>query len=155
MSIPTYFLAVILASAATSVPDTILSIRDAKKGNYDDAVSNAIGSNIFDICFALGFPLMLYTLIQGKPIMMDETISDNVAQLQLLLVGITLVIMTLFLVGESMGRLKAYVLLAVYVLFVVYIVGDRESNLFTYSEPVSEVLLQIDHALDGLRFWDK
>ena len=26
------------------------------KGDYDDAIANAIGSNIFDICFALGFP---------------------------------------------------------------------------------------------------
>ena len=43
---------VIIAAAATSVPDTILSIKDARKGNYNDAISNALGSNIFDICFA-------------------------------------------------------------------------------------------------------
>src|SRR5690606_36485356 len=50
-NIPILFVAVILASAATSVPDTILSMKDARKGNYDDAISNALGSNIFDICF--------------------------------------------------------------------------------------------------------
>ncbi|OYT15742.1 MAG: pseudouridine synthase [Bacteroidetes bacterium 4572_77] len=61
--VPIMFLAIILASAASSVPDTILSMRDAKKGNYDDAVSNALGSNIFDISFALGLPLFLYTEI--------------------------------------------------------------------------------------------
>ena len=55
MGIAPYFIAVILASAATSLPDTILSYRDALKGEYDDAISsNALGSNIFDICFALG-----------------------------------------------------------------------------------------------------
>lgn len=63
--IPIIFVSVVIASAATSVPDTILSIRDAKAGNYDDAVSNAIGSNIFDVCFALGLPLFLYTLVYG------------------------------------------------------------------------------------------
>ncbi len=54
--IPLIFVAVVLSAAATSVPDTIISIKDARKGNYDDAVSNALGSNIFDIAFALGCP---------------------------------------------------------------------------------------------------
>ena len=50
---PTMFVAVIFASMATSVPDTVMSIRDARDGDYDDAVANALGSNIFDVCFAL------------------------------------------------------------------------------------------------------
>ena len=63
MGIAPFFIAVILASAATSVPDTIISVRDAFDGEYDDAVANALGSNIFDVCFALGFPLFMYALI--------------------------------------------------------------------------------------------
>lgn len=46
MSIQPYFTAVILGAAATSVPDTVLSYKDAMKGDYDDAVSNAVGSNV-------------------------------------------------------------------------------------------------------------
>ena len=65
LGIAPYFTAVILGAAASSVPDTIISYKDALKGDYDDAVANAIGSNIFDICFALGFPLFLYGLIEG------------------------------------------------------------------------------------------
>ncbi len=154
LNVPIYFIAVILASAATSVPDTILSIRDARKGNYDDAVSNAIGSNIFDICFALGFPLMLYTLIQG-PIVMSDSTAANVTQLQLILVGITVVAVAIFYLGKSLGRLKAFGLLALYVLFVAYIVGDPEAFGMDYSDGISNFLLQIDSSLDGLRFWTK
>ena len=62
LDIPILFVAVILASAATSVPDTVISVRDAKQGNYNDAISNALGSNIFDICFALGLPLFLFCI---------------------------------------------------------------------------------------------
>ena len=72
MGIAPYFIAVVLASAATSVPDTILSYRDAIAGQYDDAVANALGSNIFDICFALGFPLFAFTLFNGPIIMKHD-----------------------------------------------------------------------------------
>ena len=64
LDIPILFVAVILASAATSVPDTVISVRDAKQGNYNDAISNALGSNIFDICFALGLPLFLFCILR-------------------------------------------------------------------------------------------
>ena len=72
--IPLIFVAVVLSAAATSVPDTIISIKDARKGNYDDAISNALGSNIFDIAFALGLPLMLYNLIYGN----DMTLGSHI-----------------------------------------------------------------------------
>ena len=49
-------------------------MKDAQKGNYDDAVSNVLGSNIFDVCFALGFPLFLFTIIYG-PIEMGSRIK--------------------------------------------------------------------------------
>ena len=76
MGIAPYFIAVVLASAATSVPDTILSYRDAIAGQYDDAVANALGSNIFDICFALGFPLFAFHAIQWP----DSDDSGNGSQ---------------------------------------------------------------------------
>ena len=55
-----------IAAVASSVPDTILSFYDAKKGQFDDAFSNAFGSNIFDICIGLGLPLFIYTLLNGR-----------------------------------------------------------------------------------------
>ncbi|MFT7283170.1 MAG: Ca2+/Na+ antiporter, partial [Cyclobacteriaceae bacterium] len=75
LNIPVMFVALILASAASSFPDTIISIKDAQKGKYDDAISNALGSNIFDVCFALGFPLFIFTIIKG-PIEMPPELID-------------------------------------------------------------------------------
>lgn len=65
LNIPLILASLILAAAASSIPDTVLSVRDGLKGSYDDAISNAIGSNIFDISFALGLPILLFTLING------------------------------------------------------------------------------------------
>ena len=127
------FVAVIFAAMATSVPDTIISIRDAQDGDYDDAVANALGSNIFDICFALGFPLFVYTLIHG-PIQMPQPVAGESSEIRLLLLLFTIVGFFVYYFGRQekaddgtslvlMGRGKATLLLAIYAVFVVYVVG--------------------------------
>lgn len=117
-----YFVAVVIAAAASSVPDTILSIKDANKGNYADAISNALGSNIFDICFALGAPLFLFTLING-PIAMQTGTAGDIAELRILLLTLTIVSVVLFLIYKQMTQSLAYTLLAMYGVFVVFVVG--------------------------------
>lgn len=130
---PTMFVAVIFASMATSVPDTVISIRDAKDGDYDDAVANALGSNIFDICFALGFPLFIFTLIHG-PIELSPEIAAQSAELRFLLLGLTICGFFVYYLGKrgkseagteyvEMRRGKAVILLALYLVFVAYVLG--------------------------------
>lgn len=122
LGVPGYFVAVILAAAASSVPDTILSVKDAKKGNYDDAVSNALGSNIFDISFALGLPLFLYTLIYGPITMPAETLA-NVKDLRILLLIMTVIAVAIFYFGKGIGKTKSFFLLLGYALFVIFIIA--------------------------------
>ena len=133
LGIPSIFVAVIFAAMATSVPDTIISIRDARDGDYDDAVANALGSNIFDICFALGFPLFVYTLLYG-PIEMKPTVIQESAELRISLLILTIVSFFLFLFGRNgrdskgnrvikLKRFNAYMLLALYGIFLVYVIG--------------------------------
>ena len=123
--VPIMFLAIIIASAASSVPDTILSMRDAKKGNYDDAVSNALGSNIFDISFALGLPLFLYTLIYS-PIHMSSEIILQSGELRMFLLILTVVAFVIYLFSKKLGLGNAIALIGIYVIFLVYIIGRSE-----------------------------
>lgn len=116
----TYFVAVVLASAATSVPDTIISYRDAMAGEYDDAVANALGSNIFDVCFALGLPLFLFTLIYGPITMSPETV-ENITELRIILLMLTVVAFLIYIYGDGMGRIKAFLLLGIYIGFTVFV----------------------------------
>lgn len=121
LDLPISIVAVIIAAAATSVPDTILSIKDAKKGNYNDAISNALGSNIFDICFALGLPILLYTLLYGPIVMNPDTLSFSLNILIVLLI-LTILTFIIFISGKSIGVLKAIILLSMYILFISYVI---------------------------------
>ena len=120
LDLPISIVAVIIAAAATSVPDTILSIKDAKKGNYNDAISNALGSNIFDICFALGLPILLYTIFHG-PIVMDPATLSFSLNLLIVLFILTVFTFLIFILGETIGIVKAVILLMIYAAFIGYI----------------------------------
>jgi cation:H+ antiporter len=115
--IPLIFVAVVLSAAATSVPDTIISIKDARKGNYDDAVSNALGSNIFDIAFALGLPLLMYNLIYGESIILKAEVLAFTKEVWVFLLLATVSALAIMLIGKKFNRRKALLLLGIYALF--------------------------------------
>ena len=140
LDIPILFVAVILASAATSVPDTVISVRDAKQGNYNDAISNALGSNIFDICFALGLPLFLFCIFYGPNNKNPDTIKFS-SELMILLLILTIASFMIFYFGKTMGKFKAFLLLIIYVLFTVYIVSL--SSGFSWAILISDFLEKI------------
>ncbi|MCD2259169.1 sodium:calcium antiporter [Psychroserpens luteolus] len=147
IGMPIYFVSVVLASAATSVPDTIISYKDAMKGNYDDAVANALGSNIFDVCFALGFPLFLFTLIYGPIEMSPETI-ENVGQLRILLLILTVVVFLIFVFAKKgVKRSHAKLLITLYFVFVAYSIGKGINYDLPVIREISAFLSAISHWL--------
>lgn len=67
VGIPSLFMGLVFLAAGTSIPDAFGSMAAAKKGEGDMAVSNALGSNIFDILMGLALPWLISNLL-GKPI---------------------------------------------------------------------------------------
>eukprot|EP00736_Rhodelphis_marinus_P000879 Rmarinus@m.4673 len=57
--IDTAVMGLTVLAAGTSVPDALSSVIVARQGEGNMAVSNAIGSNVFDILLGLGFPWLL------------------------------------------------------------------------------------------------
>ena len=141
--IPLLFVAVVLSAVATSIPDTLISIKDARKGNYDDAMSNALGSNIFDIAFALGAPIFLYSLIHGKELILDPDQLRLIKEMWIFLLLSTVAGVSILLVGKYFNRLKAILLLSLYILFMFFIGSQANVENFPPGEKISEFLIGI------------
>ncbi|XP_012940139.1 probable sodium/potassium/calcium exchanger CG1090 [Aplysia californica] len=59
LDIPDTVMGLTLLAAGTSVPDCLASIFVARDGYGDMAVSNSLGSNVFDILLCLGLPWLI------------------------------------------------------------------------------------------------
>jgi cation:H+ antiporter len=133
-----YFTAVILAAAATSVPDTILSMKDAYRGEYDDALANAVGSNIFDITICLGVPLLAYGLVVGDLTLEHTVAAADVQVLTWMLLFVTLLVIAMFVVRRQLGSGTALALLGVFAVWTAFIVGRATEARWT--EPIIHAL---------------
>lgn len=63
MGIPDTVMGLTFVAAGVSVPDALSSLAVIKDGQGDMAVSNAVGSNVFDILVCLGLPWFIQTAI--------------------------------------------------------------------------------------------
>jgi K+-dependent Na+/Ca+ exchanger-like protein len=64
-----------LGAAGTSTPDALVSFHVARNGMGDMAVSNALGSNVFDILLCLGLPMGISTSFLHKKVEIEEVSS--------------------------------------------------------------------------------
>jgi len=107
-----------LLAAGTSVPDAIGSLLVAKNGQGDMAVSNAIGSNVFDILLGLGIPWALNDIIFKNAIQVD---ASNLMPLSFILfftlVGVYVVTA---LVGFKLSTPLGIFFFSLYFMFVGY-----------------------------------
>ncbi|NWW74490.1 NCKX4 protein, partial [Climacteris rufus] len=62
LGIPDVIMGITFLAAGTSVPDCMASLIVARQGLGDMAVSNTVGSNVFDILVGLGVPWGLQTM---------------------------------------------------------------------------------------------
>lgn len=44
----------------TSLPELVMTVTSAKRGEFDLAIGNIVGTNIFNICIVLGLPILIY-----------------------------------------------------------------------------------------------
>jgi len=103
----------------TSIPDALGSLAVANKGEGDMAVSNAVGSNVFDICMGLGLPWFIKCVAGSGPVPIDDT-DMIIPSICILIAIIVLLFSTFAISGWRLINQVGYILLTAYVLFVIY-----------------------------------
>jgi len=123
---PVYIVAVTLGAAATSLPDTILSVKSAKDGEGDDAVGNAIGSNIFDVTGALAIPMLLVMIIMhfnGENMSLPIEQSSGLTGLRYFVWGTSAAVIGILMTfAKGIENNVAGLLLGIYGIWITYLV---------------------------------
>lgn len=100
---------VIVLAPATSIPDTFLSVLAARKGDADGAITNAFGSNIFDILVGLGLPILW---VGGVAI----NWAGNWVLLAFLMAS-TMISITFLITDWKLSKREAWILISIYLIF--------------------------------------
>ncbi|KAM4621822.1 sodium/potassium/calcium exchanger 3-like [Polymixia lowei] len=123
LGIPEVIMGITFLAAGTSVPDCMASLIVARQGMGDMAVSNSIGSNIFDVLLGLGFPWALRTLIVNYGSVVYINSKGLVYSVILLLASVTLTVLCVHLNRWRLDRRLGFCLMLLYAIFLLCSVG--------------------------------
>ncbi len=114
--IPEFLAGVTIIAAATSLPDTLVSVRTARADRGVTSLGNVLGSNTFDLLVAIPIGVLLVG---------SATVDFAVAIPMLGVLTLATVLLFTFLRTElSISGLEAYTLLTAYALFVAWVVAE-------------------------------
>ncbi|KAK7907647.1 hypothetical protein WMY93_016259 [Mugilogobius chulae] len=110
LGIPDVIMGITFLAAGTSVPDCIASLIVARQGLGDMAVSNTIGSNVFDILVGLGVPWFMQTVCisYGSEVMIN---SRGLVYSVVLLLGSVALTMGHEALGANFARFEPFEML--------------------------------------------
>ena len=112
LHVPSIIIGLTIVAMGTSLPETAVSVSASLAGNNELAVSNVVGSNIFNIMFILGLSSTVHPIASEPVAFMDI----------LILIAMTTVIYVFCRIRSQMGRLMGSLCVAAYVIYSVYII---------------------------------
>ncbi|XP_074532218.1 sodium/potassium/calcium exchanger 3 [Halichoeres trimaculatus] len=131
LGIPDVIMGITFLAAGTSVPDCMASLIVARQGMGDMAVSNSIGSNVFDILVGLGLPWALKTLAinYGSDIKLNS--KGLIFSVGLLLASVFLTVTGVHLNKWTLDKRLGFMCLFLYSVFLCFSCLI-EYNIFTF-----------------------
>ena len=114
-----FLLGVTILAAATSLPDTLVSVRAARDGRGVTSLANVLGSNTFDLLVAIPAGVLIagaWTVDFAMAVPMFGVLT-----------GATILLFTALRTDLALSTLESYALLGTYVLFVAWVVAETAS----------------------------
>ena len=96
----------------TSLPELMLTVTSAKKGEFDMTIGNIVGTNIFNVCIVLGLPVAIY----GDILLVNFSIVD------ILVVFLSSLNLFLFARSErTISKKEGTIMLLIFLVYYVYL----------------------------------
>ena len=136
LNISETIIALTILAGGTSIPDMISSVIVAKQGRGGMAISNAVGSNTFDILIGLGMPWLVFILWKKENVHVG---TDNLlSSIWLLFATVVTLLFVLIIQKFKIGKYSGFFLIGLYVLYLglaIYraIYPDAFINLYSHS----------------------
>jgi cation:H+ antiporter len=99
LGISKYIIGLTIVGVGTSFPEIMASVQAARKGYTDIVLGNVFGSNIFNICFGLGVPMLIKN-VEVKAAALNDLYFMNI-------VGI-LIMFLLLIEAKIVGKNKSF-----------------------------------------------
>ena len=112
LHVPSIIIGLTIVAMGTSLPETAVSVSASLTGNNELAVSNVIGSNIFNILMVLGIASAI------SPI---SIITENIIDLCVLIV-FTVFVWIFAGTKKKIGKIEGFCMVALYAVYTVYII---------------------------------
>jgi len=114
--VPEFLLGVTVVAAATSLPDTLVSVQSARDGNGATSLGNVFGSNTFDLLVAVPVGVLIVGAV---------TVNFAVAvPMFAVLTLATILLFTALRTDLSITTIESVALLTSYILFVAWVVAE-------------------------------
>ncbi|XP_064373406.1 sodium/potassium/calcium exchanger 5 isoform X1 [Dromaius novaehollandiae] len=118
LGVPESIMGLTLLAAGTSVPDTVASVLVAQKGNGDMAMSNIVGSNVFDM-LCLGIPWFIKTAFINTSGPIEVNSSGLTYTAISLICSVVFIFLAVHLNGWKIDKKLGAICLVLYLVFTI------------------------------------
>ena len=119
LKIPTIIVGLTIVAFGTSAPEAAVSITSAITGNNAMAVSNVIGSNLFNILMVIGISALLGELLMEKDVLNKDLPF---------LVGITVLFAAFIIIGWNVSQIEGIILLIILIAYVAHLIKSAKKS---------------------------
>ena len=106
-------IALTIVALGTSLPELVTSVIATKKGSYDIAIGNIVGSNIFNVGVVLGIPVALFGGFSGYTINIVDLVAVLIATILLFLCSFT---------GYKITKKEGFLFLLTFIIYYSYVI---------------------------------
>jgi cation:H+ antiporter len=143
LGIPSVIIGLTIVAMGTSAPEAAVSITAGIAGSNEIAISNVVGSNIFNMLVVVGVCAAI------KPFELDRDIMKRDFPVNLIA---SAVILAMLVFGASLSRIDGIIMLVLMAAYLIWIVGNALKNRETSTDEVKTLnpLLSVVFIIGGL-----